>query len=61
MEIPPLIFHTYSVCDAFECWRRAANEDVERGWTFSLFIPAITRTYQKQNEVRMSFKKYFKK
>ena len=32
--IPSLICHGQAVYDAFECWRRASNEDVEWGQTF---------------------------
>ena len=43
--IPSLICHGYAVCGAFECWQRAANEDVERGRTFSWLKQAITRKF----------------
>ena len=34
--------HGYVVNDALENWRRTANEDVERGRTFSWLKQAIT-------------------
>ena len=41
MEIPSPVCHVYAVYDAFECWRRATNDDFERGRTFQWFKQAI--------------------
>ena len=43
--VPSLTCHRYAVSDAFERWRRAAEEDVERGRTFSWFKQATERTF----------------